>query len=211
MITLKKYSSFMSDDANFVKLSGGAGDGPFCDTFAPTLGRVYDPCNPDTSIGEWNHWWAEPANPTFPLDPNLSFASFDGNTVAQVCQVYGNSAGGTGFDISRVDLPNDVNTGKKWFQYVRIDDKYGDGRSAELDAVSDVSCCGDYKHPFPDGDITQDCRVNFADYWVLAEQWLNTTGELSADIAPDNGDGIVDYKDIALMSENWLWCTWQCE
>ena len=203
-------SNFMSDDPNFVKLPGDANDGPFCDTFAPTLGRVYDPCNPDTSIGEWNQWWAEPTNPTFPLDPNLSFASFGGNTVAEICQVYGDSAGGTGFDISRVNLPIDIDTGKKWFQYVRIDDKLNGG-NAELDAVSDVSCCGDYRHPFPQADINEDCRVDFADYAILAEQWLNTTGELSADIAPEGGNGIVNFNDLAVVSENWLQCTWECQ
>ncbi|HDL08585.1 MAG TPA: hypothetical protein ENG35_07615 [Desulfobacteraceae bacterium] len=206
-------SNFMSGDPNFVKLPADVNDGPFCDSFAPTLGRVYDPCNPDTSIGEWNQWWAEPTNPTFPVDPNLWFDSFDGYTVAQICETYGNSAGGTGYDIDRLDLPVDPVTGKKWFQYVRIDDKTGGG-NAELDAVSDVSCCGDYKHPFPQGDISKDCRVNFEDYAILAGYWLEQiVGDdpaKVADIYEDDND-IIDLYDLGMLADNWLSCSWDCD
>ncbi len=99
--------NFMADDPNFIKLAAEVEDGPFCDGFAPTLGRVYDPCHADASIGEWNLWWAEPANPTLPVDPNLSFQALAGRSVARVAQTYGDSAGGTGYDIARLDLPLD--------------------------------------------------------------------------------------------------------
>ena len=98
--------NFMADDPGFIKLAADADDGPFCDGFAPTLGRVYDPCHADASIGEWNLWWAEPTNPTLPVDPNLSFETLAGRSVARVAQTYGDSAGGTGYDIARLDLPN---------------------------------------------------------------------------------------------------------
>ncbi len=68
-----------------------------------------------------------------------------------MAQNYGDSAGGTGYDINLLDLPVDPNTGFKWFQYIRIDDQPGGG-TAEVDAVADVSCPGDYLHPAPIGD-----------------------------------------------------------
>jgi hypothetical protein len=207
-------SSFMSNDPNFVKLPAEANDGPFCDSFAPTLGRVYtdDPNLADPNLGEWNEWWAEPTNPTFPVDPNLWFDSFDGNSVAEICEVYGNSAGGTGFDISRLDLPFDPATGKKWFQYVRVDDKAGGGTS-EVEAFSDVSCCGDWKHPYPIGDITADCRVNLHDFAVLARFWLNDITEQDdpARIADLDPDDVINFNDLLIMTNNWLDCSWNCD
>ncbi len=138
--------NFMKNDPNFIKLASDAQDGPFCDGFAPTLGRVYDPDHADTSLGDWNQWWAEPTNPTLPLDPSLSYASFGGMSVARIAETYGDSAGGVGYDLARLDLPLDPDTGLKWFKYVRIDDAPGGG-SPEVDAVADVSCPGDYKTP----------------------------------------------------------------
>ncbi|MDI9431967.1 MAG: hypothetical protein QM570_09625 [Planctomycetota bacterium] len=140
--------NFMKDDPNFIKLAEDAEDGPFADGFAPTLGRVYDPNNPDASLGAWNEWWAEPTNPTLPLDPSLSYVSLGGMSVARIAETYGDSAGGVGYDLARLDLPADPDTGLKWFQYVRIDDAPGGG-SPEVDAVADVSCPGDYRTPAP--------------------------------------------------------------
>jgi hypothetical protein len=87
--------------------------------------------------------------------------------------------GGTGFDISRFPLPPDPQTGRKWIQYVRIDNPRQGGATPEIDALSDVAACGDWKHPFPPGDVTMDCRV--------------------------------DLADMAVISENWLVCTWECD
>jgi len=105
------------------------GEGPYADDFAPTLGRVYDPENPDESLGEWNEWWGHPTDPTLPLDPALTADSFVGKTVAEVAVLYDGSAGGTAFDIGIFGLD--------WIQYVRIDNT-GDG-TPEIDAVVDVS------------------------------------------------------------------------
>jgi hypothetical protein len=172
-------ANFMSSDSNFIKLPTDANDGPFCDSFAPTIGRVYDPNNPDSNIGSWNLWWAEPTNPTLPVDSSLTFASFDGHTVAQICQTYGNSAGGTGYDIDRLDIPIDENTGIKWFQYVRIDDKSGGG-TTEIDAVSAVRGC-------------DDCRIDFKDFAELANLW---------------GKGLADIEDLKILVDNWLGWSW---
>ena len=219
-------SDFMEYNSNFIVFSNDPNDsyydpndGPFCDAFAPTLGRVYsyDPRYADPNLitdpnnGRLNQWWAEPTNPTFPVDPNLSFASFGGFTVAEVCQVYGNSAGGTGYDISRLALPVDPVTGKKWCQYVRVDDR-PTGGSAEIDAFADVSCCGDYRHPYPVADITQDCVVNLDDFAVIAGLWIDDISDtqepdFAADLYPDNA---VNLNDLAVLADNWLDCTWNC-
>jgi hypothetical protein len=114
-------------------------NGPFADDFAPTLGRVYDEQNPDESIGEWNNWWGEPTDPTIPLDPSLGFASFDGWTIAQIGQLYGESAGGMGFDISGFDLAIDPQTGCKWIQYIRVADNGSSSAITEIDAFADVA------------------------------------------------------------------------
>jgi len=136
--------------------------GPFADTFAPTLGRVYDPNNADESIGDWNQWWAVPTNPTLPLDPMITSQDLLGLSVAEAAELYGESAGGTGFDLSELGLD--------WIQYVKI--AGNDQVTPEIDSIADVSCCGDYKHPYPIGDVNKDCRVNMADFAMLAEHWF---------------------------------------
>jgi hypothetical protein len=184
---------FMSGDPCFIKLAADANDGPFCDDFAPTLGRVYDPNDPDGSLGEWNEWWGEATNPTLPVDPNFYFDSFGGYTIAEISEVYGNSAGGTGYDIGRLDLPVDPFSGLKWFQYVRVDDR-ANGGVAVVDAFSDVSSCGDYKHPYPAVDFTKDCVVNIDDLQEFARGW------------------VIDYniEDIGELAEGWGQCSWDC-
>ena len=126
--------SVSQDGETWYTFSGG----PFADDFAPTLGRVYDTTDPDKSIGEWNEWWGHPTDPRVPLDPSLDFSSFDGWTVAQIAQEYGESAGGTGFDIGQFALPVDPETGCKWIQYVRVADNPGSSATTEIDAFADV-------------------------------------------------------------------------
>ncbi|HUU85847.1 MAG TPA: hypothetical protein VM243_20305 [Phycisphaerae bacterium] len=125
-------------------------DAPSCDVFAPTLGRVYDPDNPDMSIGQWNEWWGVPTDPTWPLDPRLTWSDFGGQTVADIAQTYEESAGGTGFDLEWLPEP-----GLDWIQYVRIVGPSAGG-TPELDAVSDV---------FPRlGDFDRDDDLDLADF-----------------------------------------------
>ncbi|MCF7839032.1 MAG: hypothetical protein K9N49_10430 [Candidatus Marinimicrobia bacterium] len=114
-------------------------NGPFADDFAPTLGRIYDPAQPDASLGAWNQWWGAPTDPALPLDPAITAADFNGQTVAQVCRWYGRSAGGTSFDLAALEeLPADPETGRKWFRYVRLIQPAGDAE-AEIDAVAAVA------------------------------------------------------------------------
>jgi hypothetical protein len=105
-------------------------EGPYADDFAPTLGRLYDPNNPDPSLGEWNEWWGAPTDPTLPLDPDINVDALAGLTVAQAAQLYDGSAGGTAFDIGVFGLD--------WIQYVRIENA-DLGGTPEIDAVVDVA------------------------------------------------------------------------
>ncbi len=203
--------NFMSDDPGFIKRPGDVEDNPFRDGFAPTLGRVHDPCYADVSLGDWNHWWAEPTNPTLPLDPSLSYASFDGMSVARIAETYGDSAGGIGFDLAHLDLPVDPDTGLKWFRYIRIDDAPGAG-SPEIDAVADVSCPGDYQHPKPAGDLNGDYRVDQDDVAIVEGYMDQTVTDPSdpAAVADLNGDGIVDQADLDTVTANVGACAWGC-
>ncbi|MGA2324162.1 MAG: carbohydrate binding domain-containing protein [Sedimentisphaerales bacterium] len=64
------------------------------------------------------------------------------------------------------------------------------------------------------GDINYqnrgDCKVNFIDYAALAAQWLNpcsTSGGNKYCKQTDlNQDEKVDYYDLAIMANNWLYC-----
>lgn len=150
--------AFMSDDANFIKLIPEANDGPFCDNFAPTASYNWD---------RVNDLWADELDPTRPIDPNLTAADFSGNTLADMIDAYEGSAGGTGFDIGQLGL--------EWIMYVRIDNRPGSADKAEIDAIADVSACGDYKHPYPIGDLNGDCRVDFVDMASFTGNWLDCT------------------------------------
>jgi len=195
--------NFMADNPNFIKLAAEAEDGPFCDGFAPTLGRVYDPCHADSSLGSGNLWWAEPTNPTLPLDPAVSYATVRGHSVARVAQLYGDSAGGTGYDLARLALPVDPDTQLKWFKYIRIDDAPAGGEP-EIDAVADVSCPGDYRHPAPRGDANGDFRVDDKDLAIVTGYLGSQITDLEdpAAAADLNADGIVDEMDLEIVQNN---------
>ena len=80
---------------------------------------------------------------------------------------FSGSAGGTGFDIGVFGLD--------WIKYVRIEDDPNSGVTTEIDAIADVGCCGDYRHPYPVGDINKDCRVDMEDMSLLGRYWLDCT------------------------------------
>ena len=56
------------------------------------------------------------------------------------------------------------------------------------------------------GDFNHDCKVDFSDYAIMAEKWLESTiwGEVSGDT---NGDFYVDSADLDMLAEQWLECT----
>lgn len=157
--------------------------GPYADDFWPTLGRVYDPNDPQGSYpGFTNLWWSAETNPTLPMDPNDSAEDFAGQTVADLCYAYGKSAGGTGFDLKWLSAEDyqslriDEATGTRWIQYVKIESEdFFNIETPEVDAVADVSACGDYKHPYPLGDLNQDCLVDFKDFALISSSWMDKT------------------------------------
>jgi len=53
------------------------------------------------------------------------------------------------------------------------------------------------------GDLDKDCDVDNEDFAVLAGQWMQQ-GSYSADIAPDGGDGTVNWFDLKVLIDNWL-------
>jgi hypothetical protein len=128
----------------------------------------------------------------------LTPADFVGKTVAEVCTLYGASAGGTGFDLQDLApedyaaLAEDEETGRKWIQYVKVEYTGSILYETEIDAVADVTSCGDYRHPYVGGDFNHDCRVNFVDFAILASMW-------------------VDEDGLFALAGNWLACNWECD
>lgn len=125
--------------------------GPYADSFMPTLGYLYDPAAPDTGLFNGNLYWGRAARATRPVNPACDFSSFSGLNLAQVCQRYDGSAGGTGFDLAELPLPENGN-GVKWIRYVRIscveesNDEGDFGYNVpEIDAVADVAPVSDYE------------------------------------------------------------------
>ncbi len=60
----------------------------------------------------------------------------------------------------------------------------------------------------PVSDLDGNCFVDFKDFAVLSNQWLEL-GVLSADIAPvPEGDGTVNMLDVAVFTDNWLQGEW---
>jgi len=180
----------------------------YADDFAPTLGRVYDPNNPDSNLYAGNLYWAQPTNPTIPIEPYFSISDFTGRSLDDICtQYYGQSAGGTGFDISRFNLP--INSfGVKWFQYIKIHNPRYDGATPEIDAVSDVAGIGDRNNRYLSGDINKDLIVNCTDlnwlaYYWLSEPIVDDPYWQNADSFEDS-DNIVNLKDYAQLAANFL-------
>ena len=44
--------------------------------------------------------------------------------------------------------------------------------------VNPSPCCGDLKHPYPVSDNNKDCKVNFIDLSIAANEWLDCTSPL---------------------------------
>ncbi len=158
-------------DPNFPGQYGFLGDF-YADGFAPTLGRIYDPNSADCAGDPNCGYWGELTDPTRPLDPAVLETDLRNTSLAEICLLYGDSAGGTALDIAQFDLPADPQTGRKWIQYIRFDNPRTSGATPEIDAVADVACCGDWKRPCIPGDINRDNRVDLADLTELSRQWL---------------------------------------
>lgn len=162
-------------------------DGPFADDFAPTLGRVFDPENPDPSLGDWNEWWGLPTDPTKPLDPEITPADLSGLTVAEAALLYDGAAGGTGFDLSELGLD--------WIQYVRIEE-VGMG-IPEIDAVADVAASSGAGAL--GADLDGDGTVGVPDLILLLGSW----GVCPCCPADLDGNGVVRVPDLIILLGSW--------
>jgi N-acetylneuraminic acid mutarotase len=47
--------------------------------------------------------------------------------------------------------------------------------AAQFDIFGAVAFCGDVNHPYPVGDVNQDCHVNVLDFALMASHWLDCT------------------------------------
>ena len=47
--------------------------------------------------------------------------------------------------------------------------------AAHFDIAGGVSFCGDVNHPYPVGDLNEDCYVNLLDMAMVASHWMNCT------------------------------------
>jgi len=95
---------------------------------------------------------------------------------------------------------------------VRIFDGFLDAASVQSymnSVVSPTITCGDEFHPYPQGDITQDCYVDFQDILVLANQWLlNDCADPNwCNDADFDKDGKIGGLDFAVLSRHWKECT----
>ena len=54
------------------------------------------------------------------------------------------------------------------------------------------------------GDLNLSGTVDYLDVSTLADQWLQAPSIPTADIAPNGGDGIVNFKDFAVLAQHWL-------
>jgi len=54
------------------------------------------------------------------------------------------------------------------------------------------------------GDLDLSGSVDLLDFAIFATQWWRSPTFPSADIAPDGGDHIVDFRDLAELADDWL-------
>ena len=169
-------------------------DGPFGDDFAPTLGFVYDDVTPDTALYSGNRWWGKMADACYPVDPSLSWASLQGVSLAEVAKRYNGSAGGTGFDIGKLNLPTNAQ-GRKWFRYVRISgmesevaNEKGDFCTLpEVDAVADVAPVSGYRNWVLDNfSWAEAWQTNLTDAAVIAQNGLPNGINCVYGLGPNN-------------------------
>jgi hypothetical protein len=53
-------------------------------------------------------------------------------------------------------------------------------------------------------DFNHDCKINFEDYVVFANCWLETSSTGSCNLVDINSNGLIDANDLRFFAENWL-------
>jgi hypothetical protein len=144
----------------------------------------------------------------YPVDPSLSWASLQGLTLAEVAKRYNGSAGGTGFDIGKLNLPTNAQ-GRKWFRYVRISGMESDtpnddgdsGTMPDVDAVADVAPVSGYKN-WVLKNFTWDeaCQTSLTDAAAIASNGLANGLNYMYGLAPtDSVAENVAFKVVAFV------------
>ena len=156
----------------------------YADDFAPTLGHLYEPGAADTALFAGNRYWGRATLATKPVDPRVGFSNCAGKTLAEICNYYNGSAGGTGYDISNLNLEPDAQ-GRKWFRYVRISGVYSDVPNEdgdfgytepEVDAVADVA---------PVSGYDKWVERNYTDWTTVWQQAVSGPEALAANGRPN--------------------------
>lgn len=107
----------------------------------------------------------------------------------------------TGCNLTVTDAPLERNEQGCIIRITRSDTKY----HFTLDENGNVTTWHSETEICPPADISGDCFVNLNDLLYIAEQWLQSPGNPSADIAPSPaGDGIVNLEDFAIFARHWL-------
>jgi len=152
----------------------------YADDLFPTLGysdTVY--------TGAGNSGGTIPTDFTKPVDP--SFDPF-GETESEINTAYDGSGGGTGVDLSDVELD--------WIQYVRVSVTSG---SSEIDAFADVSAVLG-QPPILTADFDDNTVVNGKDFLIWQRGYGIESGAEHAD-GDATGDGVVNGDDLHRWSE----------
>lgn len=149
-----EYTGSIADEKALVEVSADGvnwfsyEDGPYCDSWAPTQGYIYDKANADTNLYSGNLWWSVTTDATWPVHPDMEASDAVGLTLETLSYRYDGSAGGAAFDISKFDLPRDEK-GRKYIKYVRISSWYDEEEEEwtvpEVDAVADVRPANEYE------------------------------------------------------------------
>lgn len=103
-------------------------DGPWY-TFTDPTADNYFPTQPWAWDWDADDWSTEELDWTKPVDPSLTGDDFGGLSVAEAIDLYGGSAGGTGFDLDVLGLD--------WIQYVMVSDP--SGFQGEITGIVDVA------------------------------------------------------------------------
>jgi len=101
-----------------------------------------------------------------------------------------------------VDI-NDLDATLTWMER-QTNDPDVPGIYQPRDVWSYTVTCGDFGHPYPEGDLNKDCRVGADDLARMASQWRQLPSDLNADLAPEPRDNFIDLRDIAVLLSNWL-------
>ena len=77
------------------------------------------------------------------------------------------------------------------------------------DTQAVYAICGDPDHPYPEGDLSQNCYVDWPDVDIFAEHWLDTgcSGPNWCEGADLDESTNVDFYDFAILAAHWLDCT----